>query len=294
MIPYQLEQIDSNESFDRLEPRLGAAKALAVDIETSNWWSPAEERIEIIQIGFRESDQVKVAIFDPLAGLNPERLRRTLELGLQTKVMHNASYDAVRIARHFGIHTSPIHDTMLAARRAGEKGCSLKTLVLRHFGVTIDKTEQRGDWSRRPLNGEQLNYAALDAVFTLLIYELQIARSQFGDYQLRTASPLPPLAHSAVNAGQDLPVSHEKTELTPLGKALVEIVTRFPGRYSARQLAASMSDHRSGILGWITDQTVGPTSFIDQRMVDQELANLLRLRFLGLDPDERLTPSPST
>lgn len=291
MIPYQLELIDTDESFDRLEPRLAAASAVAIDIETSNWWRPAEERVEIIQIGFRESDHLRVAICDPLAGLNPERLRRMLELGLQTKVMHNASYDAVRIARHFGIHTSPIHDTMLAARRAGEKGCSLKALVHRHLGISIDKTEQRGDWSRRPLNGEQLNYAALDAVFTLLIYELQVARSQFGDYHLRTP-PQPIPAQAIPDSGPDQRQNPVASGVTPLGRAIIAIVSKFPSRYSTRQLAASMSDHRSGMLGWIIDQTVGSHTFIDQRMVDQEIETLLRMRLLGLDRDDRLRPSP--
>ena len=54
-----------------------------------------------------------------------------------------------------------------------------------HLGVQLDKSEQRGDWSRRPLGEEQLRYAALDATCTLLLYEHQVKRGLRGDYQLR-------------------------------------------------------------------------------------------------------------
>ena len=288
MVPGEIELIDSDESFARLEPHIMRGGAVAIDIETSNWWNRDEERISIIQIGFRDSDLIRVAICDPQAALNPERLRGLLELGMQTKVMHNASYDAVRIERHYGIRTSPVHDTMLAARRAGEKGCSLKALAARHLGLTVDKTEQRSDWSRRPLTPEQLRYAALDVILTLQLYELQAARGLAGDYQLRTVRTQTPVIRTTTGNDSTLEMGGHSPSGSPLAVAIIQIVNRFPRRYGVRQLVTSISDDRSGIAGWIADQSLGAGTPIDSQTVTREIESLLRADLLRLDQNGRL------
>ena len=288
MVPGEIELIDSDESFARLEPHIMRGGAVAIDIETSNWWNRDEERISIIQIGFRDSDLIRVAICDPQAALNPERLRGLLELGMQTKVMHNASYDAVRIERHYGIRTSPVHDTMLAARRAGEKGCSLKALAARHLGLTVDKTEQRSDWSRRPLTPEQLRYAALDVILTLQLYELQAARGLAGDYQLRTVRTQTPVIRTTTGNDSTLEMVGDSPSGSPLAVAIIQIVIRFPRRYGVRQLVTSISDDRSGIAGWIADQSLGAGTPIDSQTVTREIESLLRADLLRLDQNGRL------
>ena len=297
MTPYRIEIIDHDQGFQLIQPRLNAAAVLALDIETINWWSREEERISIIQIGFRENDQITVAICDLLSGWNPEPLRYPLETSLQTKVIHNASYDAVRLARHYCIRTSPVYDTMLAARRSGEKKCSLQALVERHLGLTIEKTEQRSDWSRRPLSRKQLDYAALDAVCTLELYERQVARGLRGDYELR--SPTQPPAVSNLKEMQrqnDLrkilqhaePISSQNNDSRSLTGAVIRIVTEFPGRYTARQLSASITDGRSGMIGWILDQTLGPNLTFDEATTLTTIEQLCANHQLAINSEGRL------
>ena len=127
-----------------LEP-VNSAAAIALDIETVNWWDRELERVSLIQLAFRENGEISVVVIDALSGIDLEPLRRPLELSLQIKVIHNASFDAVKMSRHFRIMTSPIHDTMLAARRSGKRRCSLQAQVEAHLGFQLDKTEQRGD-----------------------------------------------------------------------------------------------------------------------------------------------------
>ncbi|MFM8395895.1 MAG: hypothetical protein ACKOB4_18405 [Acidobacteriota bacterium] len=284
VIPYHIELIDSDQAFNQFAPRLAAAPVLAIDIETINWWSREEERISIVQIGFREDDRLTVAICDTLAGWSPEPLRHPLELGLQVKVMHNASFDAVKLERHYGIRTSPVHDTMLAARRNGEKGCTLKDLVGRHLGVDLDKTEQRGDWSVRPLRTEQLRYAALDVVFTLLIYELQAARGMHGDYVLKSPASRrpPPAAHVAPAPVLDQPAG------SALGMAILRIVDHMPGRYGVQNLVATISSERSGLVGWILDQTIGPLDLPASETIIDEIGQLIRMGNIRIDENGRL------
>jgi len=297
MTPYRIEIIDHDQGFQLIQPRLNAAAVLALDIETINWWSREEERISIIQIGFRENDQITVAICDLLSGWNPEPLRYPLETSLQTKVIHNASYDAVRLARHYCIRTSPVYDTMLAARRSGEKKCSLQALVERHLGLTIEKTEQRSDWSRRPLSRKQLDYAALDAVCTLELYERQVARGLRGDYELRSLTQPPAVSNlKEMQRQNDLrkilqhaePISSQNNDSRSLTGAVIRIVTEFPGRYTARQLSASITDGRSGMIGWILDQTLGPNLTFDEATTLTTIEQLCANHQLAINSEGRL------
>ena len=286
MIPYHIELIDTDQAYTRCAPRMAAAPVLAIDIETINWWSRDEERISIVQIGFREADRITVVICDPLSGWSPELLRDPLELGLQVKAMHNASFDAIKLDRHYGIRTSPVHDTMLAARRSGEKGCTLKDLVGRHLGVSLDKTEQRGDWSIRPLRAEQLRYAALDVVFTLLLYELQVARGLHGDYVLKTPASPRSLQSDTI---QPLP-SVGKPSDSGLGMVILRIISQMPGRYGIQNLAVTISGERSGLVGWMLDQTIGPHAFPTQETVVSEIRQLIKNGQIRIDENGRLEP----
>ena len=286
MINYGIEYIDTRQSLELLVERLNEATAIALDIETINWWDRTRERISVIQIAFRERDDLRVGVVDVLAGFDLESLRRPLELNLQTKAIHNASFDAVRLARHLGIATSPVHDTMLAARRSGEKKCSLQAQVRTHLGFDLDKTEQQGDWSRRPLDPEQLQYAALDAACTLILFEQQIARGLRGDYQLREKiekrpSPLPvPL--------QIEPSVVVDGELAASTLALLGIVVELSGRYSPEQLAASTGSERIGMAGWIIDNLIGTEADIDENTARDDISMLTERGLITLSLSRRL------
>src|SRR5262249_13908618 len=222
---------------------------------------------------------------DALSGIDLEPLRRPLELSLQIKVIHNASFDAVKMSRHFRIMTSPIHDTMLAARRSGERRCSLQAQVEAHLGFQLDKTEQRGDWSRRPLSPEQINYASLDAVCTLLLYEKQIARGLRGDYELRVRvekaqEPLTLLSDdlrikpSDEIAPEFIHTAADLGGLKPCAFPLLGVIAERGGRYSPEHLVASVCADRVGLAGWIIDHTIGAGADIDEAVAKQEIAAL--------------------
>lgn len=279
--------------------RLASAPVIALDIETIYWWDREYERVSLIQLAFRENDEIGVVIIDAMANFDPEPLRRPLELSAQIKAIHNAGFDAVKMSRHFRIATSPIHDTMLAARRGGERRCSLKAQVEAHLGFHLDKTEQRGDWSRRPLTAEQLNYASLDAVCTLLLYEKQIARGLRGDYQLRIRTdkpqePLPLVIHdpqvTAPDAGAPelARLASDLGDLNPCAFALLGVITELGGRYSPEHLVASVRAERIGLTGWIIDHTLGANADIDEVVAKQEITALVEKGLARLSLSRKL------
>ncbi|HMV47910.1 MAG TPA: ribonuclease D [Blastocatellia bacterium] len=311
MVDHKVDYVGNQTSLAALIERLKPAPVLALDIETVNWWDRAAERVALVQLAFREEGRedgkIQVAVIDALAELDLNLLRVPLELSLQIKAIHNAGYDAVRLARHFRIFTSPIHDTMLAARRGKEKKCSLQAQVAAHLGILLDKAEQRGDWSRRPLSREQLDYAALDATCTLLLYEKQIRRGLRGDYEVPRRSDAPPARQSALPLSEAfsgggtlrVPVAPESldvpalespvtTELDPAGLALLGIVSELGGRYSPEQLAASVGSERIGVAGWIVDGLIGVDADIDEESAKLGIAALCERGLMQLSLSRRL------
>ncbi len=101
MPDFSIEIINSQTKLTGLIDRLASLPVIALDIETVNWWNRHQERIALIQIAFRVERQPKVAIIDALAKVDLESLRHPLELKATTKVIHNAVFDATRLASHF-------------------------------------------------------------------------------------------------------------------------------------------------------------------------------------------------
>jgi hypothetical protein len=299
VLDFSIKLISSSQEIAPLVARLDSAPALALDIETVNWWDRQIERVALIQIAFREGAHLRVAVIDALAGFSFDHLHPRLESSRVTKAIHNAAYDAVRLARHYRIHTSPIHDTMLTARRGGEKRYSLQAQAQAHLGFQLDKSEQRSDWSLRPLPLKQLRYAALDAVCTLLLYENQIARGLSAGYQLReltqSAQTSLPLDDAALPA-QGLVERHEVTGaeapvaegLSASGLALLGVVTELNGRYSPDRLAVSAGSERVGLAGWIIDSVLGSETDIDEDTARIEIAGLIERGLVGLNAARRL------
>ncbi len=311
MVNQTVEYVGDQNRLSELVERIRSVSVLALDIETINWWDRDAERIALVQLAYRESEShlgskaalpIQVAIVDPLAGIDLTALKVPLELGLMPKVIHNASYDAVRLARHCGIRTSPIFDTMLAARRSGEKKCSLKAQVGAYLGIELDKAEQRSDWSRRPLTMLQLEYAALDASCTLLLYELQAVRGLRGDYELAKQIEKNLMSQAALPLGEESPRANvgpkmakspasgqiDSTDLGLESLALLGIVAELSGRYSPEQLAASVGGERIGLAGWIIDNVLGRDEDLDEAAAKQEIRSLCERGLIHISLSRRL------
>lgn len=101
------------------------------------------------------------------------------------KVIHNARFER-RVLAAVGIPLDGVFDTLDVSRRAREGkalgGHSLPVVCERELGISLDKSSQTSNWSRRPLDADQLRYAALDAEVRLALH------ARFGGPQ---APPLP-------------------------------------------------------------------------------------------------------
>ncbi len=118
------------------------------------------EKVCLIQIAVGS----RAFLVDPLVpGLDLSLLLE--RLGRRLLLLHGADYDIRLLHRGYAFAAAAIFDTMIAAQLLGEKEIGLASLLARRVGVALDKTNQRDDWSVRPLSPAQTAYAAADVVF---------------------------------------------------------------------------------------------------------------------------------
>lgn len=125
-----------------------------------------------------------LAVIDPYATGDTTPFWEILTTGNRTVIAH-AAREEIRFAyHHAGRPITGLFDTQLAAGFVGiEYPASLATLVQRIVGSTLPKGETRTNWRRRPLTGDQIEYALSDVTLlqtmhTILSEEIQ-SRDRF-------------------------------------------------------------------------------------------------------------------
>lgn len=292
---FKLEFIKENQALKRLAGNLQTKSVFALDIETTDWWNRSRERIALIQFAFREGQSSKVSVIDALADLHLDILRSPLEDSSITKVIHNANFDASRIAVHYNIRVKTVHDTMAAARSNGERKYSLKAQAETHLKLYLDKSTQRSDWSKRPLDTRQLYYAAADAHATLLLYENQLGRNLNNDFRLKSKDPTKQVMLPLGELPETLPVradlqseSTSTSDLTNLAISLLGIIAELPTRYGPDSLAVSVGQERVGLAGWIIDRRLGKDADPDEETIKMTIADLCERGLLQITGTRRL------
>jgi len=149
--------IDSPAAFERALETIRGEPRIAVDTEADSLYHYFE-KVCLLQI----STPAETFILDPLALTDLRRLAPVMaDPGIE-KVFHAAGYDLYSLRRDYGFEFRNLYDTHLAAQFAGHEQLGLDTLLEKLLGVAHSKGRQRDDWSRRPLQPEQLDYAATD------------------------------------------------------------------------------------------------------------------------------------
>lgn len=297
---FTIRLVRDSDELRRLSGILESLPCFALDIETIDWWNRLRERVALIQIAFRQAGRIRVAVVDALADLDLQLLRPCFEQPSALKVIHNAAFDAVRLNQHYGFSVTPVFDTMIAARRSGERKFSLKAQVEIHLGLHLDKSARTSDWSRRPLDVRQLNYAALDPYATLLLYENQTERRLDGSYRLKPiiektqnllplgeiTTPIEPATGAPILVAQDS--FSPARELPDEAVALLGIITELPTRFSPDSIAVSVGAERAWLAGWIIDRRLGKDAEPDEESVRLAIARLCDDGFIRITQTRRL------
>ncbi len=140
---------------------------VGLDLETTGL-SPRSDKVSLVQTSHEvPGGGVVNSVIDALR-VSPTPLLEALNDGGAELPAHNAKFEWQHVKGTFGVELEGLRDTMLMEQvlDAGERHHSYKLIdaVSRHLpGVNLDKTKQGSDWSKRPLEPDQIAYAAEDA-----------------------------------------------------------------------------------------------------------------------------------
>jgi ribonuclease D len=159
-----MKWIDRQDALDAALERVGSHGQIAVDTEADSLHSYFD-KVCLIQISLPDED----LIVDPLVRVDLTKFGQILADPAITKVFHGGDYDLRILHRDFDFTVHNLIDTSICAQLLGYEGLGLAALLDRHFGLKVNKTHQRADWSMRPLPQDMLEYAAMDTHYLVAL-----------------------------------------------------------------------------------------------------------------------------
>ena len=164
-MPADYQFIDTEKSLDRfLEER---PKLIAFDTEFT--FERTYRAIpELLQIATPE----QIALIDLQSNLPFSRLARLFTSNDVTRLAHSIDHDLDVICMLISGELGPVEDTQLAYAFLNEdRSHGYASVVEKCLGIKLDKSQQRSNWSKRPLSTDQLDYAVQDIVYLPAIWD---------------------------------------------------------------------------------------------------------------------------
>ena len=160
--------IEKTEDLNVLCEELSKQKFITVDTEfvREKTYFPL---ICLIQVGWIED----AAIIDPMSkDIDLSAFFEVLQNKNVLKVFHSGRQDIEIFYNMSGKIPTPVFDTQIAAMACGfGNSIGYDNLVSFITGVELDKSSRLTDWSKRPLQKNQLEYALRDVTFLIPCYE---------------------------------------------------------------------------------------------------------------------------
>jgi ribonuclease D len=150
-------------AMETLVRRVHQSERIALDTEADSLHNYFE-KVCLIQLSLDDEHY----LVDPLCDLDLSGLSEALTG--KPLIVHGGDYDLRMLRNSTGFRPrGEVFDTMIAAQILGIEQIGLTALIERCFGIMIEeagkKSEQKSDWSRRPLSEKQLSYAINDTRF---------------------------------------------------------------------------------------------------------------------------------
>lgn len=163
-----MKLIDNTPDLINFCQELNQKPFIAVDLEFLREKS-YYAKLCLIQVASSDT----AAIIDPLApGIKLEAFFAVLHNPQIVKVFHSGRQDIEIIYHQTGFIPNPLFDTQIAAQVFGfGEAVSYENLVKTLLDIQLDKSCRLSDWSLRPLDEKQLEYALSDVTHLISIYE---------------------------------------------------------------------------------------------------------------------------
>jgi ribonuclease D len=225
--------IDSISKLEKFAGRLNKQKIIGVDLEADSMYH-FREKVCMIQI----ATQNATAVIDPLRIKDLSVLKPVFRRADIQKIFHGADYDVRSLYRDFRISVNNLFDTELACRFLGYSESGLEAVLKKRFKVRLNKKYQRKDWSKRPLPGEMIAYAAEDVKYLVpLARSLQEELKQKGrlSWVEEECIYLSRVRATNTDSGPLFPAFKGAGKLGPRGLAVLEELLQLRKKYAQQQ-----------------------------------------------------------
>ena len=157
--------IDSDEILDTSLLEIEEFNKIAVDTEF-NWRNTYFPELCLVQIATSK----KVYIFDVKMNLNFDGMKKIFENKYILKIFHAMRNDISILKHFFNSDFINVSDTQIAEKviqQSNDASFGYKDLVKKYLNINIDKSETNSDWKKRPLEKNQIRYAADDVRYLI-------------------------------------------------------------------------------------------------------------------------------
>ncbi|MDC0864836.1 HRDC domain-containing protein [Rickettsiaceae bacterium] len=181
-----MQVVSTQEDFDKICEELSKEKILFIDTEFCRRRT-YYAILSVIQIASQNHE----VIIDVLSGINIKSLNEIFSNEKIVKVLHSADQDFDIFYHMSGKLPKNVLDTQIAAGVIGlDAGIGYARLCKTLLHINIDKTLQKADWLKRPLEKNLLNYAIKDVEYLIPLHrELSktiTERNLWDTYELRS------------------------------------------------------------------------------------------------------------
>jgi len=158
-----IEFIDSQKALNKFVTKLGNETSIAIDTEFERIRSYFP-KLCLIQIASRNS----LACIDCLANLDLSPFWSVLYREDIEKILHSGLQDLEIFYLENQSLPQNLFDTQIAASLVGyPMQIGIKNLLMEELNIHISKSETRSNWSKRPLDNKQVNYAIEDVAYLI-------------------------------------------------------------------------------------------------------------------------------
>lgn len=159
-----------NDIPKRYADRIHQKKVVAWDIETSglDWKNDVIATCQLYVPG-------NSAAIIKMGNTPPKTLQSLLADISIKKVFHFAIFDLRFMSFHWKVKPQNIACTKIASKLLDPDNRdehSLETILKKYLDVEIDKSQQQSNWLSKKLTLEQINYAANDVIYLLLLLDV--------------------------------------------------------------------------------------------------------------------------
>ncbi|KAL0558283.1 hypothetical protein IC582_002839 [Cucumis melo] len=173
--------VDNADALHHATRHIEECKVVGIDCE----WKPnyikgkKPNKVSIMQIGLEEMAFIfdLIKLYDDVPDILDNCLTRILQSSSILKLGYNFlcnvkqlshSYESLKCFKHY--------EMLLDIQNVFDHSGGLSGLAQKVLGAGLNKTRRNSDWEQRPLTVNQLEYAALDAV--VLVHIFQHVRDQ--------------------------------------------------------------------------------------------------------------------